>query len=212
MARELAIPIKYVYMGINLENSNLVLPTTRLLLEIKRLRGGRPDMAGPSRRRRAARPATRVRRVTGLLRASLRLANIMAEEWFRQLVIWYYQLRGNVVLMDRHFFLDYFAHDVTGPDRSWPSRVHGAMLRSVYPRPDVVIMLDAPAEVLFARKGEGTVELLEERRREYLLARDQVPAFYVVDATRPEDEVAQRVGKILRDHYAGTPPSAVEPE
>ena len=45
--KQLDLPLKYIYMGVNLESSNLVLPTTRLILELKRLGGGRPDMTGP---------------------------------------------------------------------------------------------------------------------------------------------------------------------
>ncbi|MGH3470565.1 MAG: hypothetical protein ACRDPG_00785, partial [Nocardioidaceae bacterium] len=37
-------PVKRIYMGVNLEASTLMLPTTRLLLAAKRARGGRPDL------------------------------------------------------------------------------------------------------------------------------------------------------------------------
>ena len=42
------------------------------------------------------------------------------------------------------------------------------MLNYIFPKPDLVICLDAPGEVLFSRKAEGTIELLEQRRQEYL--------------------------------------------
>ena len=76
---------------------------------------------------------------------------LMAEEWYRQLVIEYYQLRGNVVLVDRHFVFDYYYHDIvrTRGYRPFSSRAHGYMLEHLYPRPDLVICLDAPAEVLY---------------------------------------------------------------
>ena len=56
----LPLPVKRIYMGVNLEASSLMLPTTRLLLAAKRARGRRPDLvaaacATPSRARR--RPA-----------------------------------------------------------------------------------------------------------------------------------------------------------
>ncbi len=47
LERTLPFPTKYVYMGVNLEASNLVLPSTRLLLEWKRARGRRPDLSRP---------------------------------------------------------------------------------------------------------------------------------------------------------------------
>jgi thymidylate kinase len=196
-------PAKYVYMGVNLENSNLVLPTTRLMLEIKRMRGGRPDMMGPpDPTKRQSVSKSPVKRFISNAKTSLRLTNLMAEEWFRQIVIWIYQLRGNIVLFDRHFFIDYYAHDIAGgKDIALPHRVHGWMLKHLYPRPDVVIMLDAPAEVLFARKGEGTVELLEIRRQEYLNIRKVIPAFHVVDATQTKETVSEQVQAIVQDYY-----------
>ena len=40
-------PIKYVYMGINLEASNIMLPTTRLMLALKRASSQPLAMGGP---------------------------------------------------------------------------------------------------------------------------------------------------------------------
>ena len=73
------------------------------------------------------------------------------------------------------------------------------MLEHAYPRPDVIVFLDAPAEVLHARKGEGTVDLLEQRRLDYLELRDVVPDFVSVDATQPEDDVVESVAKLICD-------------
>ena len=58
---------------------------------------------------------------------------------------------------------DYYAHDISNTDPARPlrHRLHGVFLDRWYPRPDLVIFLDAPAEVLFARKHEGTIPLLE---------------------------------------------------
>ena len=46
----LPAPVKTIYMGVNLEASTLMLPTTRLLLAAKRARGGRPDLVASSLR------------------------------------------------------------------------------------------------------------------------------------------------------------------
>jgi thymidylate kinase len=195
-------PSKRIYMGVNLESSRLMLPTTRLALEAKRRRGGRPDMVGATGRAAAhddarATPATRPARrgVLREIRSGLRLANWIAEEWFRQGVAWMHQRRGAVVLFDRHFFCDYYANDIIGrrPGRPWTSRVHGLMLERLYPRPDLVILLDAPAEVLFARKGEGTLESLERMRQDYLALAPVVARFRSVDATQPVDVVVAEV-------------------
>jgi thymidylate kinase len=109
-----------------------------------------------------------------------------------------------VILFDRHFFCDYYANDILGqrPGRPWTSRLHGAMLERLYPRPDMVILLDAPAQVLFDRKGEGTVESLERKRQEYLALAPHVRRFEVVDATRPVDAVVTDVVALIHDLLA----------
>jgi len=204
LAQETTLPVKYVYLGINLEASNLVLPTTRLLLEIKRARGGRPDMAGPRDPERV-KPLSKnpLKRLAAEVKAGLRMANQMAEEWFRQSVVWFYQRRGYIVLFDRHFLLDYYYYDVVSTkERPLGNRVHGFMLNHFYPRPDLVICLDAPAEVLFARKGEGTLESIERRRQEYRQLRGLVEKFVIVDATQSETKVLHDVSGIIEDFYA----------
>jgi len=200
----LPLPVKYVYMGINLASSNHMLPTTRLIHALKRARGVKPDTAGPPDSRRVKpRPKGALRRATAAVRSSLRLANRMGEEWFRQGLAWYYQHRGYIVLFDRHFFSDYYAYDIARgvAERPLSNRIHGFMLEHVYPKPDLVIYLDAPAEVLFARKGEGTIAALERRRQEYLQMRDLVPHFVVVDATQSEDDVTREVTQVIWDFY-----------
>jgi hypothetical protein len=54
-------------------------------------------------------------------------------------------------------------------------------------------MLDAPAAVLLARKGEDDLEGLERRRQEYLALESVLPAFRTVDANRPLDDVTDEV-------------------
>ena len=91
---------------------------------------------------------------------------------------------GIVVVFDRHFFADYHAYDVDGERRLPLSRrIHGYLLAKAYPKPDLVVYLDAPADVLLARKGEGSAELLEQRRDDYLALGEVTPDFAVVDAT-----------------------------
>ncbi|MFQ5857929.1 MAG: ATP-grasp domain-containing protein, partial [Anaerolineae bacterium] len=200
----LPLPVKYVYMGVNLEASNHMLPTTRLIHAIKRARGVAPNAAGPPDPKQARpRPRGVAKRTAAGLKSSLRLVNRLGEEWFRQALAWYYQRRGNIVVFDRHFFPDYYAHDIVNNDmrRSLTRRIHGLMLDRVYPRPDLVICLDAPAEVLFARKGEGTLEALERRRQEYLQMRNVVKHFALVDASQSEEDVARDVTELIWGFY-----------
>lgn len=58
-------------------------------------------------------------------------------------------------------------------------------------------MLDAPGELMFARKGEHTVEALERRRQGYLALRDRFPQLVVVDATQPAQVVRRQVTEVI---------------
>jgi len=216
LEQELEVPTRYIYMGVSADSSNVMLPTTRLVRGIKRMLGAPPDTRGP-RDHAEARSQSRSSGVKSAVRgvkATLGLLNRAGEEWFRQSVAWYYRMRGNVVLFDRHFYADYYAYDIAGNDdaRSTTRKLHGWMLERMFPRPDLVIYLDAPAEVLMARKGEGTLELLERRRNDYLELRDMFEHFVVVDASQPEDDVVQLVASKIRNHRALTDSRASEVE
>ncbi|MEW6404343.1 MAG: hypothetical protein AB1649_21295 [Chloroflexota bacterium] len=195
------LPIKYIYMGVNPGSSNLILPSTRLILAIKRALGMQTDMGGPPDRTRVkARTRSAIKRCISTLKSSLHVVNMMSEEWYRQCISWYYQKCGYVVLYDRHFLSDYYASDIAGAasNRSLARRIHGFVLNRFYPNPDLVIFLDAPASVLFARKGEGTLTLLESRRQEYWQQLERVEHCVVVDASQPQDEVLREVIELIK--------------
>jgi thymidylate kinase len=194
----LAIPAKYLYMGINAEASNHLLPTTRALRAVKRLRGiddagGPPDPAAV-----APLPTGAFKRAVRGAKSGARLLNTLAEEWHRALVAARHVRRGEVVLFDRHFYADYYSHDVAvAGGRPLSRRLHGLALAKLYPKPDLVVFLDAPPEVLLARKGEGTLATLASRRDEYLRIAEVSRHFATVDATRTPDEVAADVAELI---------------
>ena len=193
---ELPFPVAYLYMGVNPDSSNHLLFTTRVVHALRRRRGGRPDTVGPrdSRESEAIAPRGFARRNLRSARSFVRLGNRLAEEWHRAILATLHRRRGDVVIFDRHFFADYFAYDIAAkPRRTASRRLHGFVLSRLYPKPDLVIYLDAPAEVLFERKGEGTVESLERRRREYLELGKVLDGFTVVDASRPVEAVTRDV-------------------
>jgi thymidylate kinase len=100
--------------------------------------------------------------------------------------------RGHVVLLDRHP-LDAIA---VRPVRTrWGARLERALATRLSPRPDAVVVLDAPGEVLFARKGEHSPAQLESWRKGYLgLAGTDV---HVLDGTRPREEVVRAAGDVV---------------
>jgi thymidylate kinase len=198
LASTLPFPVRYLYMGDNPESANHRLPTMRLIRGFRRARVAVTRRRGPPDPSRKSPPAG-VRAAPGsVMKVTLRLIHRLADEWYRQALAWYYQRRGYIVLFDRHFFADYYAHHIAPTQGvTWSGRVHGIVLKRLYPTPDLMICLDAPAEVLFARKPEGTLDALERRRREYFHMRDLVDRFAVVDANRPEDDVARDVAALI---------------
>ena len=205
---DLPRPVKVIYMGVNLEASSLMLPTTRLLLAVKRARGRRADLvaspirdlepAGPDTGASSASSAT----ASGSLKEVVRLGVWMTEEWLRQLVAAAYARRGSIVVFDRHFYADYYHSDVldNGP-RSRVRRFHGWMLQHGYPKPGLTIVLDAPPERLHARKPEATVAWLEWRRRQYLELAEALPDVEVLDVDRPIDSVMADVADLIRTSW-----------
>jgi thymidylate kinase len=191
------LPFRYLYMGINLESSNVALPTSRLL---RRLRHG-PQ--GPASTHVAATPRPKPRGVRGALRAGARLLYRLSEEWYRQALCWLYELRGEIVLCDRHFVYDFYEPAERRAAKGLADRVHLWTLAHLYPRPDLVLFLDAPPEVLFARKGEATLEFLAGRRAAILEIGAGDPRFARVDATQPLDTVAAEVEARIDRFLAG---------
>lgn len=181
-----------VYMGFKPRSGSAILPTTRLR---DRLRAQElPEAERSSRPGGAAPPHG----VSGLApvraaRAAVRLANRVAEETARHVRVRRLVRSGRIVLLDRDFLFDYDATDVRDPRRSLERRIHGFVLTRLLPRPDLVVLLDAPAEVLYQRKGEWSIAYLEHRRADYRASLRLARRSVVVDATRPLDAVVEDV-------------------
>ena len=187
-------PVKRLYMGVNAEAGGPMLPTTRLAIALKRSRGGRGDLTMVPAQR--GEPTAVRRRGPGEARELARLLLWTAEEWFRQGVAAWWEWRGAVVVFDRHFVADYV--ESTGARAGgWSQRAHEFLLRRAYPRPDLLVCLDAPGALLYERKGEGSPEWLEERRRHYLALGPYARRFAVVDATQPAGVVADEVAALI---------------
>src|SRR5439155_8395774 len=95
LAHSLPLPVKYVYMGINFDASNHMLPTTRVLHRLRQAWNGKRIAGGPPDPERADPPPIGLaRRAVAGAGAGLGLAIRLSEEWFRQGLAWYYQRRG----------------------------------------------------------------------------------------------------------------------
>lgn len=208
LEHQLGRPVRYLYMGVSADSSNRSLITTRIAHRIKAAAGAPPDTRGPretleeTRARDTTARKGVVKRVRKSARSTLRLTNRLAEEWYRQALASSWRRRGAIVIFDRHFIADYHAYDMSGAARTMSRRLHGFLLSRAYPKPDLVIYLDASPDVLYARKGEGTLASLARRRTEYLRLGEVAEHFAVVSAEMPLDDVTAEVARLVREFDA----------
>lgn len=200
---ELGLPVTSIYMGNNMQRGGVMLPHTRLVVAMRRrTRGDDPEATSDVETPRSA-PVTVPQRVLASVKSGVWLTHWLAEEAYRLFVAHRQTRRGRVVIFDRHFFTDLVAGDIraNGTPRRLTRRINGFMLQHVFPKPDLVVCLDAPAEVLYARKPEGTVEWVRRKREESLAAAATFPHSLVIDATRPADEVVNEIATTIRSLY-----------
>ncbi len=204
-------PVRTMYMGVNPAAATHPLPTTSLVRWARRVAGRERHSGGPPPVRSTAPDAATATTTTAITnppprsrptlaaavgdaRGLLRTTNRIAEESYQRAVCRWHLDHGRLVLFDRYYRADYHAHDLAGGDGlSLAKRLHGAYLRRWCPDPDLVIVLDAPADVLHARKREGTVEELASRRAEYLTYARTAPRAVIVDASRSLEQVMATV-------------------
>jgi thymidylate kinase len=108
------------------------------------------------------------------------------------------QSRGRLVLFDRYSF------DALLPARrrlSRLSRWRRALLGRACPPPSLTVILDAPGELLYARKGEQSAAILEAERQAYLALASRLRCATVVDATQPPDAVRRAVTAAIWERW-----------
>jgi thymidylate kinase len=124
----------------------------------------------------------------------------------RLLVIWGRYLRGlalaaagRLVIFDRYIY----DAEVPTPYHLGPAaRLARWIDGHACPGPDVTILLDAPGDVMFQRKGEYDGATLEHWRQRFLGVRRRVPDLEVVDTTRAADAVLRDVTARIWRRYA----------
>jgi thymidylate kinase len=197
--------LKYLYMGINSESSNVALPTTRIVQRLKRL-----VRTGSSHEKKN--PIARASR--GPLWSTLRTANVIAEETFRLSLSWIYKKQGWIVVYDRYFKFDFACDPGKLSMLPFSERMHRYWLSYFHPYPELTIFLEAPPQVLFRRKQEGGVEWLRERQRAILQEGQALRNFIRIDAGRPldtvYDEVECYVIRFAQSFASGTTPPSPE--
>ena len=179
LAKELArvdhLRARAIYMGGNVEASNVGLPTTRWLKEkVKSLDGNSNTPKN-------------------FIIKGLNFINRLLEMWYRSLFGWYHRRLGRCVIFDRYIYDSFLAPRAA----TMTKRFKRWLLQSGGSTPDLVFFLDAPGEVLYLRKKEHSPEVLEEQRQGYLKLKDRISNMIVVDASRSLDEVRGEVTSLI---------------
>lgn len=105
--------------------------------------------------------------------------------------------RSGLVIFDRYFydlFVDPRRYRYAGP--VWLARV----LSPFIPKPDLVLFLDAPEEVILSRKREVAPEELSRQRESYLKEAGELPNARVIDATLPLPQMRAQVSQLVTEY------------
>ena len=126
------------------------------------------------------------------------LVQRLGRTWARWTVARYHQARRRLVVFDRH---PYDARLESARPSGRASSLRRAVLGRALPPPDLVVVLDAPGQLLFDRKGEHDPEALEAQRQAYLRLAARLRRADVVDATSDPDVVARAVTAAIWRRY-----------
>ncbi len=129
----------------------------------------------------------------------LGFAGHLFTQWRRYITARYHLARGRLVIFDR------YTYDALLPPRQRLTRLKRLrrwVLAHACPAPDLVLVLDAPGEVLYARKGEHNAGFLEQQRRHFLELKPYLTQMVVVDATRDAEHVRRQVTSLIWCGYA----------
>jgi thymidylate kinase len=106
--------------------------------------------------------------------------------WARYLRARWHQARGRLVVFDRYI---YDAAVPTPNPLSLGQRISRWAAGHACPRPDLVLVLSAPGDVMFARKQAYSADTLESWRQHFLALRRRFPNVVILDATKPPEAV-----------------------
>lgn len=164
---------QHIYMGLNVEASTIGLPTSRWLHKQKKTPTGSP--------------------LRKKLLGALSFVDRIISYHLRCAAARYFRFRGQVVVLDRYIYDSWLSQPAPTAGKRFRRRI----FEGGAPVPDLVLLLDAPGEMLLARKGEHSAEWLEAQRQAYLGLKDRIPQMVVVDATQPMHQVQREVTSLV---------------
>jgi thymidylate kinase len=127
------------------------------------------------------------------------LAGQVVVLWARCLYAFALRSRGYLVVFDR------YVYDAAVPT---PHRLSGMQRASrwvaghVCPQPDLIVVLNAPGDVMYRRKRAYTAAQLDDWRQHFLRLRTRFPNLEVIDTTLPLNRVRAEVFERIWRQYA----------
>jgi thymidylate kinase len=180
LSAEPGLRARRIYMGTNLRAKDVLLPGSEWVAQRRTA----------SRRRRGG--------VASLVK-SVVFAHSLLDQWYRHTVAHVHCLRGGVVIFDRYTF----PRSVEEKRESRFGEIRRWLLRLGAPEPDLVIILDAPPEALYARKGEHTPERLDRMRQACARLRARLDQAVLLDAGQDADGVKRSALALIEARLAG---------
>ena len=200
------VPSKYLYMGLSTLKSKPAFPSTLLIRYLKirtyKESGNLSESQSGSKSFMEQYHHDQTKRSD--LWHAIRSLNYLIDVLYRQIFSWVYQIRGYLVVYDRHFLF------MTAPEyrgtqrvkRHWIDNTLHWIFDRLYPKPDLVVFLDAPPETLYARKPEGSLDYLERRRIATIEQGRKMHNFVIIDATQSLDKVELEFEKVILNTFS----------
>lgn len=106
--------------------------------------------------------------------------------------------RGRLVVLDRYTC----DADLPGAAIDLRGRISARLVRRTSVKPDLMLLLDAPAGLMYARKGEHGIAELQGLREAYLEMAQRIRQMAVLDAAQPADEVRRRATALVWETWS----------
>lgn len=108
---------------------------------------------------------------------------------------------GYDVICDRYYFSS-IAYGMVDLEKDWLIKIN-----SVFPTPDLTILLDLPAETALKRLGDRYSKTFFERkallskvRENFLTLKDNYPNYYIIDASGDPEDIHEEIYRLVSQH------------
>lgn len=207
---------KYMYMGISPISSSHALPTTRLAgyLRVRAVRKTIKD-SDKHHPEKISMHDLHYRSIErGSIWVIVRTLNRMVDAVYRHIVSLFYQLRGYIVIYDRHLLFEMAPRDIDSKKhkRLTLRYIEYWLYSRLFPKPTLILFLDASPDVLYSRKKEANLEYLEQRRATILKQGEMMTNFIQIDAAQSFDAVLADVTHHIQKFKSKSSQKTIRPD